>query len=356
MAFPTGSEADLLIALQAIAAGEPAWDTLLARIQALTGAGLAAMVVRRPAQDQVEIALAAAQPHTAARIDRAALEAILTDRMRPERLYSAEDIADLLGDGAGAISAALAGLGFATCIAVKLSAADAPAAIIGIFGTGPFRAADGGLLRQLLPYLQPAVRSAERIGRERRRAALTADLAVRAARAWFLIDDAEWVIDWWTDGTPLPVGLDLITAARGHRLVLDDRRAADALAAILAAPALHRERALAIAPGRSWHLRITPDAAQAAVAHRAPKRVTLHERLQLVPDCAAMLVDLFDLLPSEARLAAALAGGDGLAQAAERLGLTLETARNYSKRIFAKTDTHGQADLVRLILSHGLTT
>jgi DNA-binding NarL/FixJ family response regulator len=33
------------------------------------------------------------------------------------------------------------------------------------------------------------------------------------------------------------------------------------------------------------------------------------------------------------------------------LGLTPETTRNYSKRIYAKTGTRGQADLVRLVLT-----
>ncbi len=33
------------------------------------------------------------------------------------------------------------------------------------------------------------------------------------------------------------------------------------------------------------------------------------------------------------------------------LGLTVETTRNYSKRIYGKTGATGQADLVRLILS-----
>ncbi len=36
----------------------------------------------------------------------------------------------------------------------------------------------------------------------------------------------------------------------------------------------------------------------------------------------------------------------------EILHLTLETARNYSKRLYAKTGTRGQADLVRLVLTN----
>ena len=42
---------------------------------------------------------------------------------------------------------------------------------------------------------------------------------------------------------------------------------------------------------------------------------------------------------------------DPFFEAAEELGLTVETARNYSKKIYAKTDARGHADLVRVILS-----
>ena len=56
----------------------------------------------------------------------------------------------------------------------------------------------------------------------------------------------------------------------------------------------------------------------------------------------------------EAQLAHALSLGDSILEAGEKLQLTPETARNYSKRIYAKTAVSGQSDLVRLILT-GLT-
>ena len=60
---------------------------------------------------------------------------------------------------------------------------------------------------------------------------------------------------------------------------------------------------------------------------------------------------MFGLLPSEARLALALSRGLTLTEAAADLGLTIETARNYSKKIYAKTGARGQPDLVRFILA-----
>lgn len=73
------------------------------------------------------------------------------------------------------------------------------------------------------------------------------------------------------------------------------------------------------------------------------------------PDTAsvpeALLRDLFGLTRSEARLAARLAQGDALFQAAERLNLTYGTVRAQLAAIFRKTETNRQGELVRLILS-----
>jgi DNA-binding CsgD family transcriptional regulator len=68
-------------------------------------------------------------------------------------------------------------------------------------------------------------------------------------------------------------------------------------------------------------------------------------------DRCEQLVELFGLLPSEARLAWEMAQAIPITQAAANLGLTVETARNYSKKIYAKMGARGQAELVRIIMS-----
>lgn len=62
------------------------------------------------------------------------------------------------------------------------------------------------------------------------------------------------------------------------------------------------------------------------------------------------LKDQFGLSRHEAELAVALAMGESLVAAGNRIGLTRESTRSYSKRIYAKTGTRGQADLVRLVI------
>ena len=53
----------------------------------------------------------------------------------------------------------------------------------------------------------------------------------------------------------------------------------------------------------------------------------------------------------EAALAEAIGQGRSIVDAGAQLQLTPETARNYSKRIYAKTGASGQADLVRMMLT-----
>jgi DNA-binding CsgD family transcriptional regulator len=65
---------------------------------------------------------------------------------------------------------------------------------------------------------------------------------------------------------------------------------------------------------------------------------------------AQLVADLFGLTRTEAVLAIWLARGHTLQQAAQEMNISEHTARNYSKRIFAKTGTRRQVDLVRVML------
>lgn len=68
------------------------------------------------------------------------------------------------------------------------------------------------------------------------------------------------------------------------------------------------------------------------------------------PD-AETIQRLFGLTQGESRLAALLVRGLCLEEAASALGLTVATTRTRLKAIFEKTDTHRQAELVRLVLT-----
>lgn len=80
--------------------------------------------------------------------------------------------------------------------------------------------------------------------------------------------------------------------------------------------------------------------------------VTDAERAQ--PASPATMRRLYGLTAAEARIAAALLESDRLVDVAEKLSISLSTVRTLLQRVFAKTDTHRQAQLVRLMMAHQL--
>lgn len=63
-----------------------------------------------------------------------------------------------------------------------------------------------------------------------------------------------------------------------------------------------------------------------------------------------VLQDQFGFTPAEAALARDILAGNDLAASAARRGITLNTARVHLRRIFEKTGTRRQAELMRLLL------
>jgi DNA-binding CsgD family transcriptional regulator len=80
----------------------------------------------------------------------------------------------------------------------------------------------------------------------------------------------------------------------------------------------------------------------AAVFISDPESVTLTNEERLL--------QLYGLTRAESRLAAKIAQGRSLEEAAAMLNITTQTARSYTKRILGKTGTKRQVELVRLLL------
>lgn len=65
----------------------------------------------------------------------------------------------------------------------------------------------------------------------------------------------------------------------------------------------------------------------------------------------ARIAKLYGLSRAESRVAALLASGYRLEQAADMLGVAYETVRKHLKQIFSKTGTYRQAELVRILVT-----
>jgi DNA-binding CsgD family transcriptional regulator len=64
-----------------------------------------------------------------------------------------------------------------------------------------------------------------------------------------------------------------------------------------------------------------------------------------------LLARLFGFTPAEARVAALVMRGKAVGDIADALGITAHTARNHLKRLFSKTHTNKQGELVHALLS-----
>jgi DNA-binding CsgD family transcriptional regulator len=106
-----------------------------------------------------------------------------------------------------------------------------------------------------------------------------------------------------------------------------------------------RPLSVLVAPLRGEHPFVLAPAATAILFVTDPDRVVSAPR--------SHLRELYGLTEGEARTAEALLEADRLADVAQKLGVTLATVRTLLQRVFEKTDTHRQSELVRLMLAHG---
>lgn len=221
---------------------------------------------------------------------------------------------------------------------------------------GPYDETEFGLFRRLLPHLDRAMRIHAHLERSDAERGVYRHTADNLKLGVVLLDREGLVIE-MND-----VARDLL--ARGHALRLRDRRvcptrAADqrryetSLAGLLSAigdgdSASFTAGSEAGAPCGMLMRRVRTPYTRRHTA--AAVILYLREREEGVVLRADLVAGLFGLTPTEARLTVLLAAGLTLQESAARLGITEQTARTYSKRVFEKTATTRQVDLVRLVL------
>jgi DNA-binding CsgD family transcriptional regulator len=103
-------------------------------------------------------------------------------------------------------------------------------------------------------------------------------------------------------------------------------------------------------PGKSRKLSVfvAPFRSEQHVIARAPSVVVLVNDPDPPQEAQHLFARCYGLTPREAALTRLLAKGCGLRDAADRLGMSSATARSHLRQVFAKTDTHRQAELVSL--------
>ena len=337
----------------------PLWGEFLRRLQAKTGARFASLIFR-PIDGNNEVQLYAGQPppENMARLFR---EGRVRDpfpyrEMRPGRAYALDELLDRSDPQQNVYyEQAMLPLGLTAMRSIRVSEPSGVDLWLSASGGKEIGSTTGALLTALAPHLRIALRAYVTLERERFRVSVTEQAIERLKMGWITLDNQSRIIEATANVEQLFQWGSVLRRGRYDRLVP-------------ASPVLDRQLTALVksysenGEGRSQAFRLSEDpwvdmlvtpANEQALAGRAKPAAIIYisgDRRSRADRCD-QLVDLFGLLPSEARLAWMMAQATSISEAAAALGLTVETARNYSKKIYAKTGARGHAELVRIILT-----
>lgn len=326
----------------------PLWEAFLAQLRARTGARRASIDFGQPGEGS---ALTLYSGEAASQADLPYLS------MREGRVYSFEDLAELRGVKAGA--AAIVG-GLSRLRSVRVTEPGGVSIWLTCEGDNNLGAPVGALLSALVPHVRTALRTFEALERERMRSAVAAEAVERLRLGWIALDAKCTVLEASPPALEMFQWGTLLRKGRYDRLVpaapAIDRRLTE-LVKSYAGGGDGKPQAFTLSQDPWYYMLVTPAPRRSVAAGQHPVAIAFvgGDRSSQA-DRSDQLVDLFGLLPSEARLAWVLAQASSIPEAAERLGITVETARNYSKKIYAKTGARGHAELVRVVLTSVMAT
>lgn len=337
-------EAQDLVALlhRGTLASEP-WGDFLAALTRRTGAERAVLVlaganngevaVMEPGPQKVEVDLPAIN-----------LLASRNGPVRAKRVFSGGDL-----DGHLALAPMHAAFGVSQFRFLRVEEPGGTSALLVVGKRGEdFTAADVSLLANLADHLEIALRTWAALEQERLRAGISGEAIRRLNFGWFLLDRAGAIVDCSAEAEALLHERRAVSRSPRGLLLPERREAQGALRRYLAqlgrGEAASRAIHLSDEPWLDMLLTLRGGGAHMVAAYVHGEAPTSAER-------SAQLMELFGLNAKEAQLALLISRGVTINEAAGQLGLTRESTRLYSKRLYAKTGTRGQADLVRLVLA-----
>lgn len=253
------------------------------------------------------------------------------NRLRNERVYNRDDLPGVLPDTSVHIRV------------VRTVQDDCHVWLILLRQREDFRAIDGVVLGSLVPHMQTGVGIWVENGCVRLDSSMNDRIAQSFGVRWIGFDKHARIV---AGGAPTERG--------GERLIFPDTETESRFSiAFRMTLSKQTPHALTIDADRGTELYLTPfqPASQFAVVQQS---ICI---LGLIRDCfdraasPTLLAQAQDIALAEARLAVCLSQGLSITQAADHLGITVETARNYSKQIYAKTGAKGQADVVQRVLN-----
>lgn len=350
---------DLLRALYEGMFEQPLWSTFLDRLRARAGA-LYTTLIFRPLGEEERVELFSGErppaPLRAIFAEKFAPAPFPTRDMREGRVYSLEEQIDPANPIHRAfMEEVMKPWGMSQVRSVRVSEPSGISAWLSCSGGRHVGTAMGAMLAALVPHLRIALRSFVALERERFRSAMTTEAIRRLNFGWLTLDAQCRIVDMTPHLEQLFQRSTVLRRGRYDRLTPESPALDRELTALVRQFAQNpdsRPKAINLSRDPLIDMLLRPIRGGSLSTVSPPVAIAYlsGDRLSQADRCD-QLVDLFGLLPSEARLAWAIAQGLSIAEAAAELGLTLETARNYSKKIYAKTGSRGQTELVRNILT-----
>lgn len=352
-------DSNLLAALYEGVFEQPLWSTFLDRLRQRARADYAALLFRPLGANRPVELFSGRRPDPllVQRFGaRSALDPLPNRAMRDGRVYDIQELIDF-DDPVQRIfhDELLKPWGMARMQSMRVAEPGGLDAWLGCAGGQQMGSSVSTLMAGLAPHLRIALRTFAALERERFRSAMDSEAFRRLDYGWLTLDAGCRIVDMTSHMEQFFQRSAVLRRGRYDRLTpaspAIDRELTGLVKAFATDPEarphainLSRDPLIDMLVGPVQHSSLSAASPAVAIAYVSGDRWSQADRCD-------QLVDLFGLLPSEARFAWAISQGQSIADAANSLNLTIETARNYSKRIYAKTGARGQAELVRIILT-----
>lgn len=361
MRVPNLGETELLVPLHEGMFEQPMWDTFLQRLKLATDCALAVLVVQAP-ESASAIQLSAGADGSLPNLQSlfagkpAVVEPDPSRAMREGRVYSLQELLEY-GDTQqrDLLTQVLEPNGLVHMRAVRLSDPSGLSAWLAVFDGDSLPPSVGALLTALAPHFRVALRVLARIERGRARASMNAGAFSHIDFGWIALDRRCHVVEMDTQAERFLSRTAALKQGPYGRLTPSSPaidRELTALVKSFADDPDARPRAVNLSQDPWIDILVSPvRVASLSAGGKAVAMVYFRGDQNSSADRCQQLIDVFKLTQSEARFAWSLAQGVSIADAAEKHGLTIESARVYSKKIYGKTGAKGQVDFMRRMLT-----
>jgi DNA-binding CsgD family transcriptional regulator len=228
---------------------------------------------------------------------------------------------------------------------------------------GMFDSAARDRLRLIIPHMRRAVQVGQLVDRTTAQAATFGDALDGICAGLFLVDAGGQIVHANASGQAM-LAQGVLLRGHGDKLMPHDTNAAQGLHEIFSSAARNRadvgQRGGAVPlTGRDGEhyvahvLSLTAGARRQVGADDSAVAAVFVQKASLdLPSPQAAIAKLYKLTPTELRVLSGIVQVGGVPEVALSMGISVSTVKTHLRRLFAKTGTDRQADLVKLVAGY----